>query len=256
MTFRCLIQVSIQITILLTLATELAVASVSSCPESVPDSAGCPLVDTQFSNLAVLGSQGSPLLIVGGTRDADSGMGLTNFNTAQGSSAASFIVSKTVIISISARLETANNGDTVTYWVTNKLGNGTTLANVVVTNTFVANGNGIYTPITNLTLGPGTYFLTMAALNQPNDTSWVTTGGPLITNSSAISYGDTFAPPGNTHDAIGGFAPAFKDLAAQGHQNNLLFEIDGQIVTPEPSPLAMILVGLTALLSRKPRRPA
>lgn len=252
MTLRCVFQVAI----LLTLATKFAVASVSSCPETVPDSAGCAPVDMQFSNLVALGSQSSALLIVGGTHDSDSGMGLTNFDSAQASSAASFIVSSAVIISISVQLETANAGDTITYWVTNKLGNGTKAANVIVTNTFAANSSGTYTPITNLTLTPGTYFLTMAALNQPNDTSWLTTSNPVITNSSAISYGDTFTPPGNTHDAIGGFAPAFKDLNAQGHQNNLLFEIDGQLVTPELSPLAMVLAGLTALLLRRLRRPA
>lgn len=247
--------------IIWSLASNITFASVSSCPSPPAhgsfsnEGGGCAPIDSQFDNLAtgnltVVGNQApSTLLSITG-----SGTGAGLGGPPQAGSVSSFIVTNNVtldvlITGINVNLFVNSLGQDVTYWVTNSLGSGTTAANVIATGDFTTTITQTYALDTNFKLTTGTYYLTLATVDQGNETSWVqpSLGNVSITETSFIHYGDTFTTDGLAARPPGGFVPSFV-FDEDFRQFNGIFELDGIVETPEPSSVWLVLAGFAALL--------
>jgi len=151
---------------------------------------------------------------------------------------------------ISVTLDGVGSAQTITAWITNAIGAGTTVSNVLNSTTFSgpASANGVVESVfTGLTLGAGTYYLTLSALGQSNSTGWVTS----LDFDSMVTQA-----PGNTYDGSSACASGF------GNNNNFppsylfgkapfdfAFSITGTPVaqTPLPGALPLFATGLGAL---------
>lgn len=246
-----------------TLVLNVTFANVSSCPgPPAPalfgnEGGGCATIDSRFDNLAVgnlaIGGSQAPsaLLAVNGSGSGSGGIGAAP----QNGTVASFIVTNNVtlnvlITGIKVHIEVNDPGQDVTYWVTNSLGPGTTAANEIATGDFTTTVTKTYALDTNFKLAAGTYYLTLAAVDQGNETAWTETNFASVVATSFVNYGDTFTTNGLAARPPGGFVPSFVFDEAF-HQFSAVFEVDGIVETPEPSPMWLTFIGFAALLILK-----
>jgi hypothetical protein len=109
-------------------------------------------------------------------------------------------------VSISAELGNAANygnsgGDTISVYLTNQIGPGTTVANQIASaSVSPATVDETDTLFTGLSLGAGTYYLVLGAPGQFAE--WYGTSSPTVTTGAGVSgNGDSFADkPSNTPD--------------------------------------------------------
>lgn len=151
-------------------------------------------------------------------------------------------------VSIEADLESGSpNQSTGTAYLSNKLGTGAGSGNLLDTfdvSTNV-NGGGALIPLFNgLTLGPGTYYL---SIKDDAGLYWITAGAPAQTLASDVTQGLDLVSSG----AIGtpAISTSFIDTS---EVNRLLFQVTGDPVatvtgTPEPSMIGFLSAGLGLL---------
>jgi hypothetical protein len=141
--------------------------------------------------------------------------------------------------------------DSVTFWLTDKVGPGTTLSDVLFqTNRIFPNNGGttfgetVSTPL-NLTLSPGNYFLIMSSTSlAPNMATgprlgWLLATSTLSSTVGSISNGeDTCCAAGSSTNTLfppaSGFVPFDNAILA--------FQLDGTAV-PEPQTLFSLGTG-------------
>lgn len=145
-----------------------------------------------------------------------------------------------------------NGTATGTAYLMNQIGAGTTAANEVVSPvTASVNGNpglnAMTTIFSNLTLGPGTYFLVI----NPTDTllDWDETSSVGVTEDPGVTGGAS-----ETAGTVAGFAPA---SAFTTNAFSLIYEVTGtpsaQSTAPEPTSIATLFLGLGALAFTRKR---
>jgi hypothetical protein len=151
-----------------------------------------------------------------------------------------------------------NSSQTIYAWITNQIGAGTTGSNVLASTSFAgpANKTAVESPFTGLTLGSGTYYLVLSALDVPNSTGWddTKTSTEMITNTLGNSYVASWANSG----VSGSFAPAgvVSNITDSPNDDNFLFSITS---TPLPATWTMMLAGLAGIgfiAVRRKKRPA
>ena len=145
---------------------------------------------------------------------------------------------------VNIEADSAGNPTTGLAYLTTSIGPGTTVASEIThqTNTLAAprfGTDGTYNTVLLLpNLGPGTYYVTLAANPQY--------GGDFFVTNSPSSVGD----PGNSALVIpdfsqdtlgGGYAPAANFGGSFG---SVLFQIDATASVPEPGTLALFGLGL------------
>src|SRR4051812_38799693 len=98
-----------------------------------------------------------------------------NFNTSASQSG----------LSLDAVLSGFGGSQTVSWWLTDQIGAGTTGANVFASGTFA--GPGTLAQNTNIfngiSLNAGSYFVVLSAIGQGNNSGWDFTGAPTVTSS-------------------------------------------------------------------------
>jgi hypothetical protein len=144
---------------------------------------------------------------------------------------------------------------TGTAYLTNAIGPGTTMANVLATTSFTENSSTLqwYTIFNHLNLSPGTYFLVLGS-QSACCSGWGSTPQPSITTAAGINYnGSYFAstPHNNTS-----FYPA--SVFSSFEANNSLplqFSVTGIAASsiPEPSTLLLLGGGLCVLIGMRNR---
>lgn len=192
--------------------------------------------------------QGAILFNVTGPVTSNTGLGETNFNTAQGAAGEEFTLA-TTFTNVSFSMTLAGGGIPLTAWLTDKIGNGSTNNNVIKTST-ASPSAGVYTPFSGLTLSAGTYFLVFAAVQQPNNVGWDWTGTPTITQASGVTFVGAFANPGNTNDSWNTAAYKYKDFTAPATNQPFFGQLDGT-AAPEPGSLFLAAAGMVGLLFRR-----
>jgi hypothetical protein len=146
-------------------------------------------------------------------------------------------------VAIEAPLESATpNFATGTAYLSNKLGAGAGSGNVLDTFNISTNNNDPSTLIslfTGLTLGPGTYYL---SIEESSSLFWIGAGSPVKTLASGVTQGPDMTSSG----AIG--SPAISTSFVDFTNGNPLFQVTGTpgttTTTPEPSMLLLLLAGL------------
>jgi hypothetical protein len=147
-------------------------------------------------------------------------------------------------VAIEAPLESDTpNFATGTAYLSNKLGAGAGNGNVLDTFNISTNNNDPSTLIslfTGLTLGPGTYYLSI----QPSSSLfWIDAGSPVETLAGGVTQGADFIAPGT----VG--TPPISSTFQADTLTNPLFQVTGTpgtttTATPEPSMLFLLLAGL------------
>jgi hypothetical protein len=146
-------------------------------------------------------------------------------------------------VTIEAPLESDTpNTATGTAYLSNKLGTGAGSGNVLDTFNISTNNNDpsvLITLFTGLTLGPGTYYL---SINECCSLFWIQGGTPVRTLGSGVTLGSNFVAPGT----IG--SPAISSTFDSYTLSQPLFQVTGTpgttTTTPEPSVLLLMLVGV------------
>jgi PEP-CTERM motif-containing protein len=133
-------------------------------------------------------------------------------------------------------------------YLTNRIGPGTTAANEIASTPFVFPATTTETPLfAGLTLGAGTYYLTLTAASG-RSAGWWGTNTQTVTSASGVTLDsdyDTFTPSS--------YPPATAFFRGTG--TNLLFRVTG-IAVPEPTTVATFGLGIAALFGlRFKRRP-
>jgi len=142
---------------------------------------------------------------------------------------------------------------TGTAYLSNKLGTGAGGGNVLDTFAVSTNNNDpglLITLFTGLTLGPGTYYL---SINDGSGLYWVEAGSPVRTLASGVTEGSNFKSSG----AIG--TPPISTNFVDYTSAHPLFEVSGTPVgsaaTPEPSTIVFLVTGLGSMVfARKLRK--
>jgi hypothetical protein len=193
---------------------------------------------------------GAILFNVTGPLTSNTGLGETNFNTAQSAAGEEFTLTTTFTnVSFSMTID-GTAGIPLTAWLTNKIGNGTNKNNVIATST-ASPAAGVYTPFSGLTLAPGTYFLVFAAVQQPNEVGWEWTGTPTITHAAGVAFVGAFSNPGNTNDSWNTAAYMYRDFTTPSTTDPFFGELDGTALTPEPGSLLLTVSGIAALFWKR-----
>jgi len=144
--------------------------------------------------------------------------------------------------------------DTGLSFLTTQVGSGTTVANQIASGTFAGPSNWGDNPtpnwitlFTGLTLGPGTYYLTLDTLGYGG-------GWRVDTSSDLAALGSGVTPAGSLYGycdgtvsyPCGGYAPASTMYADPPYQ--LRVDVEGTSVpVPEPSSLFLLVIGLLGL---------
>jgi hypothetical protein len=141
--------------------------------------------------------------------------------------------------------------DPFTIWVTNAIGSGTTVGNVLLqqTNTFPNTGGGPLnaswvSTATNLSLTAGNYFLVLSSMQNSVSQGWFLSALPASTLPSSVgsvganSFSSCCATGSSTNTS---FAPASQFTAGRP----MLFQIQGApAAVPEPSTALLSIIGL------------
>jgi hypothetical protein len=146
-------------------------------------------------------------------------------------------------VEIQAPLESDTpNFATGTAYLSNKLGAGAGSGNVLDTFNISTNNNdpsALLPLFSGLTLGPGTYYL---SINESGSLFWIGSGTPVQTLDSGVTEGSNLFAPGTV-----GTPPISSTFSAYTLANPL-FRVTGTpgttTTTPEPSMLLLLLVGL------------
>jgi hypothetical protein len=158
-------------------------------------------------------------------------------------------------LSMDAVLDSFSPSQTVSWWLTDSIGGGTTNADVIDSGSFLGpNGScctattGTFTIFTGENIGPGTYYVVLTTTNQGNETGWnFTSNGPVATGG--LSYNGT----GITSQQSGSFAPGYSYF---NPNDNVEFNLtsDQTLATPEPGSLFLLgsgLIGAGSFVRRK-----
>ena len=180
---------------------------------------------------------------------------MTNFNTAQSAAGESFALATGFTnLSIIVNLGVFEPDPVpLTAWLTNKIGTGTTAANVLATTTGTPVVSGNYTAFSGLSLSPGTYFLVLAATHQFNDVGWSWSSSPTVTTAPGVTFRGQFFNPGNTNDSWNVLPPSYTDFVALSTNNPFLIQITGTAV-PEPGTVVFMGMGIALLMGRRTLR--
>jgi hypothetical protein len=147
-------------------------------------------------------------------------------------------------VSIEAQLESDTPNIAMgTAYLSNKLGSGAGNGNVLDTFNISTNNNdpSLLIPLfSGLTLGPGTYYL---SINESSALFWIGSGTPVQTLDSGVTEGSNLIAPGTV-----GTPPISSTFSAYT-LTNPLFQVTGTpgtttTTTPEPSMLLLLCVGL------------
>jgi len=157
-------------------------------------------------------------------------------------------------VTIEAALESGlPNQSTGTAYLSNKLGTGATSGNLLDTFSVSTNNNTpgvLITLFTGLTLGPGTYDL---SIKENSGLFWIEAGSPAQTLASGVTQGPDLISSGTVGTLP--ISTSFVDLGT----SHLLFEISGTPVTsttatPEPSMIVLLAVGLGGVVLMRTKR--
>ena|SRR5580693_7480865 len=152
-------------------------------------------------------------------------------------------------VKIQAPLESDTpNSATGTAYLSNKLGAGAVAGNVLDTFAISTNNNdpsALLTLFSGLTLGPGTYFL---SLQDGGDLFSIGAGSPVQTLGSGVTQGPDLMESGPIGTPP--ISSAFSDSTGKTH---LLFTVTGDPVantttTPEPSMILILTLGLGGIV--------
>jgi len=200
---------------------------------------------------------GATILSITGPLASSSGLGMTNFNSAQSAAGEAFALATgftnlSIIVSLGVF---EDEPVPLTAWVTNKIGPGTTAANVIATTTGTPLTSGPYTAFSGLSLGPGTYYLVLAAVQQFNNVGWDWTETQTVTTAPGVTFLGQFANPGNTNDSWNVLPPSYGDFGSLQFDNPFLTQISGDpAAVPEPQTIALTGMGMVVLLFHRSRR--
>lgn len=126
--------------------------------------------------------------------------------------------------------------DTGFAYLTTRTGTGTTVADQVAGAPFTFPATTTETALfSGLTLGPGTYYLTLTVTNNGGSAGWWGTNAQTVTTAAGVTLSpdyDTFTPAAYP-PATNFFTPT---------STNLLFRVTG-VAVPEPSTMAALLTG-------------
>src|SRR4051812_19764553 len=202
-------------------------------------------------------THGTTLVSITGSIDSASGLGMTNFNSAQSAAGESFsLATGFTNLSFIVNLGVVEEEPVpLTAWLTNKIGTGTTAANVLATTTGTPLVSGNYTAFSGLSLSPGTYFLVLSATQQFNNVGWSWSSSPTIATAPGVTFRGQFSNPGNTNDSWNVLAPSYKDFGVLSTDNSFLLQITGTAV-PEPGTVVFMGIGIALLLARQTLRPS
>ncbi len=146
---------------------------------------------------------------------------------------------------------TASDAATVTFWITNSQGPGTTLSNVLfqTNSTFpiVSFPDGQPVSVTaDVLLQPGTYYLMLTSGGPFTQQGWDVTNGDLANTIGSV--GSDFVNPGPLDSS---FPPA---SSLTSLSTAMEFQLSGTLAdVPEPGTLGLVFAGAAILLMLKLR---
>ena len=192
-------------------------------------------------------------LSVSGPSPAGHGLGLGNGQQAVYMSFTSS--TSQTNLGMDAVLDSFSSSQTVSWWLTNSIGGGTSSGNVIDSGTFLGpNGSccnptiGTFTIFTGENIGPGTYYVVLTTTGQSNETGWNFTSSGSVA-SGGLSYNGT----GVTAAQSGSFAPGYSYF--DPHDNvEFTLTSDQTLATPEPGSLFLLgsgLIGAGSFVRRK-----
>jgi len=137
----------------------------------------------------------------------------------------------------------SSGNESVTAWLTNAVGPGTTTSNVLASDTFsVSVGTQQpYTTLSGLNVGPGTYYLVLEEVSQSNTVGWDYTNSPVVTGTvNALDLGAQQTPP----------FPFGPSGSFGGGTGDYLFQVTGNQTasTPEPNTAILVLTAIVCLI--------
>jgi len=141
------------------------------------------------------------------------------------------------------------SAETITAWLTNQIGPGTTAANVIASDTFSPGtlGDSQYAALPPISAAAGTYYLVLAAVGASNEVGWDSTDTPVITG-----IGTYISSQSASETAPFPFGPA-GDFTPEAQ--TLLFQVSSSTTAvPEPAPDGMFAAALIALAAARRRR--
>jgi hypothetical protein len=149
-------------------------------------------------------------------------------------------------VNISANLSSGSPtaSGTDTFFLTTRIGPGTTTADEITRNTLTvpAGPQSVLPIFSGLTLPAGNYFLVLGGPFTPA-IFWSTSDSPTITTGAGVTFDGTGVASPNC--GVCPYVPATTfDTSSQFHY---LFEVSGTAPVPEPSSAAFFFVGLLAI---------
>lgn len=138
-------------------------------------------------------------------------------------------------------------------YLTTSIGPGTTTADEVASTAFTYPNphGGVFTVFDGLTLGPGTYYLTLYSPSLPGS-AWLVTGDPVQVTDSASTVGQSSYSVHPAFDVIGpyAYAPALPFVLAQISEQ-WDFDVTGDpmgTAAPEPAGCSLLILGCLVII--------